>query len=61
VEIPREPGLYRTLAFVASGLLWAVVMLPRRGMRVDRTLGFGLLVIYFCFLCINISQLKNAR
>lgn len=61
VEIPRDPGLYRTLAFVVVGLLWAVVMLPRRGMRVDRTLGIGLLVIYFCFLCINISQLKNAR
>lgn len=61
VEIPREPGLYRTLAFVVAGLLWAVVMLPRRGMRVDRTLGVGLLVVYFCFLCINVSELKNAR
>ncbi|KAJ1295475.1 hypothetical protein BS78_01G227300 [Paspalum vaginatum] len=59
VQIPREPGLYRALGFVFAGLLWAVVMLPRRGMRVDRTLGFGLLAIYLCFLCINISQLKS--
>ncbi|RLN40905.1 cation/calcium exchanger 1-like [Panicum miliaceum] len=61
VKIPREPGLYRTLGFVVAGLSWALVMLPRRGMRVDRTVGFGLLAIYFCFVCINISQLKNER
>jgi sodium/potassium/calcium exchanger 6 len=61
VKIPRELGLYRTLGFVVVGLVWALVMLPRRGMRVDRTLGFGLLTIYFCFICINISQLKNQR
>ncbi|PUZ38945.1 hypothetical protein GQ55_9G237400 [Panicum hallii var. hallii] len=61
MKIPREPGLYRTLGFVVAGLSWALVMLPRRGMRVDRTLGFGLLAIYFCFVCINISQLKNEQ
>ncbi|WVZ59067.1 hypothetical protein U9M48_009268 [Paspalum notatum var. saurae] len=60
VRIPSEPGLYRALGFVFAGLLWALVMLPRRGMRVDRTLGFGLLAIYLCFLCINISQLKRS-
>ncbi|CAL4925113.1 unnamed protein product [Urochloa decumbens] len=61
VRIPREPGLYRTLGFVVAGLVWALVMLPRRGMRVDRTLGFGLLAIYFCFICVSISQLKKER
>ncbi|CAL4942007.1 unnamed protein product [Urochloa decumbens] len=61
VKIPREPGLYRTLGFVVAGLVWALVMLPRRGMRVDRTLGFGLLAIYFCFICVSISQLKKER
>ncbi|CAN6318359.1 unnamed protein product [Urochloa humidicola] len=59
VKIPREPGLYRTLGFVVAGLVWALVILPRRGMRVDRTLGFGLLAIYFCFVCVNISQLNK--
>ncbi|KAF7006878.1 hypothetical protein CFC21_021877 [Triticum aestivum] len=51
VTIPWEPRLYQTLGWVAAGLLWAFVMLPRRGMKVDRTLGFGLLAIYLCFLC----------
>ncbi|KAL6842365.1 hypothetical protein ACP4OV_027792 [Aristida adscensionis] len=61
VGIPREPSLYQTLGFVVAGLLWAMVMLPRREMRVDRTLGFGLLSIYFCFLCINISQVLGPK
>ncbi|CAN6299316.1 unnamed protein product [Urochloa humidicola] len=61
VKIPTEAGLYRTLGFVVAGLVWALVVLPRRGMRVDRTLGFGLLAIYFCFICVNISQLNNER
>ncbi|VAH26669.1 cation/calcium exchanger 1-like isoform X1 [Triticum dicoccoides] len=51
VAIPWEPRLYQTLGWVATGLFWAFVMLPRRGMKVDRTLGFGLLAIYLCFLC----------
>lgn len=56
VEVPSEAGLYRTLGFVAAGVLWAAVLLHRRGMRVDRTLGLGLLAVYLCFLCANISQ-----
>ncbi|KAF8672588.1 hypothetical protein HU200_049275 [Digitaria exilis] len=59
VKIPREGGLYRTLGFLVVGLLWALAMLPRRGMRVDRMLGFGLLAIYFCFVCVNFSELKD--
>ncbi|KAF8722905.1 hypothetical protein HU200_022042 [Digitaria exilis] len=59
VKIPREGGLYRTLGFLVVGLLWALAMLPRRGMRVDRTLGFGLLAIYFSFVCVNFSDLKD--
>ncbi|KAF7014192.1 unnamed protein product [Triticum aestivum] len=51
VAIPWEPRLYQTLGWVAAGLLWAFFMLPRRGMKVGRTLGFGLLAIYLCFLC----------
>ncbi|KAK3153783.1 hypothetical protein QOZ80_2BG0181070 [Eleusine coracana subsp. coracana] len=44
VEVPREAGLYRTLGFMAAGVVWAAVVLHRRGMRVDRTLGLGLMV-----------------
>ncbi|BAF26587.1 cation/calcium exchanger 1 [Oryza sativa Japonica Group] len=56
VAMPAEAGPFQTLGFAAAGICWAVVVMSRRGMRVDRTLGFGLLAIYLCFLCINISQ-----
>ncbi|KAF0929740.1 hypothetical protein E2562_024432 [Oryza meyeriana var. granulata] len=56
VAMPRDAGLFQTLGFAAGGICWAVVVMSRRGMRVDRTVGFGLLAIYLCFLCINISQ-----
>uniref|UniRef100_A0A0E0M7Z6 Sodium/calcium exchanger membrane region domain-containing protein n=1 Tax=Oryza punctata TaxID=4537 RepID=A0A0E0M7Z6_ORYPU len=56
VAMPAEAGPFQTLAFAAAGICWAVVVMSRRGMRVDRTLGFGLLAIYLCFLCINISE-----
>lgn len=48
--IPRDSSLYETLGFLMAGLLWALVMLPNRKMKLDRFLGFGLLAIYMCFL-----------
>ncbi|RRT66391.1 hypothetical protein BHE74_00028289 [Ensete ventricosum] len=54
VVIPRDPTLYQTMGFLVGGLLWALVMLPRRGMRLDRVLGSGLLSIYLCSLSLRI-------
>ncbi|MQM23948.1 hypothetical protein Taro_057018 [Colocasia esculenta] len=54
--IPTEPSLYQTLGFLVAGLLWALVILPRRGMKLDRVLGIGLLSIYLCFLLLRISE-----
>ncbi|KAJ3702435.1 hypothetical protein LUZ61_006140 [Rhynchospora tenuis] len=56
VVIPQDPTLYETLGFLIGGLLWALVMVPKRGMRLDRGLGYGLLSIYFCFLVIRLAQ-----
>ncbi|MBA0742263.1 hypothetical protein Gogos_015337 [Gossypium gossypioides] len=55
-EIPRDPSLYETLGFLMAGLLWALVILPRKNMRLDRFLGGGLLVIYFCFLSLRLAR-----
>ncbi|OMO70317.1 Sodium/calcium exchanger membrane region [Corchorus olitorius] len=55
-EIPRDPSLYETLAFLMAGLLWALVILPRKNMRLDRFLGAGLLAIYFCFLSLRLAR-----
>jgi solute carrier family 24 (sodium/potassium/calcium exchanger), member 6 len=56
VVIPKDPSLYETLGFLIAGLLWALVMVPKRGMKLDRGLGYGLLSIYFCFLIIRLAQ-----
>ncbi|XP_072982421.1 cation/calcium exchanger 1-like isoform X2 [Typha latifolia] len=53
--IPNDPTLYQTLGFLMGGLLWALVMVPRRGMRIDSILGYGLLSIYLCFFIFEIS------
>lgn len=55
-EIPRDSSLYETLAFLMAGLLWALVILPRKNMRLDRFLGGGLLAIYFCFLSLRLAR-----
>ncbi|KAF6134231.1 hypothetical protein GIB67_010030 [Kingdonia uniflora] len=54
--IPKDPFLYETLGFMICGLLWALVILPRRKMVLDKILGVGLLVIYLCFLSVRLAQ-----
>jgi sodium/potassium/calcium exchanger 6 len=54
--IPKDPSLYETLGFLIGGLLWALVILPRKNMRLDRSLGIGLLAIYLCFLSLRLAR-----
>ncbi|CAL9058134.1 cation/calcium exchanger 1-like [Musa acuminata AAA Group] len=54
--IPVGSALFEILGFMIGGLLWALVMLPRKGMKLDKVVGVGLLVIYFCFLSLRLSQ-----
>ncbi|KAI9121665.1 hypothetical protein K1719_008698 [Acacia pycnantha] len=54
-EIPKDLSLYKTLLFLTAGLLWALVILPNRNMKLDRVLGTGLLAIYLSFLFIRIA------
>ncbi|KAM0937146.1 putative sodium/calcium exchanger membrane region [Dioscorea sansibarensis] len=55
-EIPKEKPLFETLVFLTAGILWAMVIVPSREMKLDRVLGVGLLAIYACFLCLRISE-----
>ncbi|KAL6623368.1 hypothetical protein ACP70R_033247 [Stipagrostis hirtigluma subsp. patula] len=56
--IPVDTSVYENLGFLAVGLVWALVVLPMRGMRLDRVLGVGLLIVYLGFLCIRLGSLR---
>ncbi|KAK7396124.1 hypothetical protein VNO78_16907 [Psophocarpus tetragonolobus] len=53
---PKDPSLYATLLFLMGGVFWALVILPKKNMRLDRSLGAGLLSVYMCFLVIRIAM-----
>ncbi|XP_020255108.1 LOW QUALITY PROTEIN: cation/calcium exchanger 1-like [Asparagus officinalis] len=54
--IPVSPAMFEIVGFMIGGLLWALVVLPRKEMKLDRVLGVGLLAIYLCFLSLRLSQ-----
>ncbi|KAL7133271.1 hypothetical protein ABFS83_12G129600 [Erythranthe nasuta] len=53
--VPLDHSLYWTLGFLMLGLVWALVVLPRNGMRPGKVLGVGLMVIYLGFLGLRMS------
>jgi solute carrier family 24 (sodium/potassium/calcium exchanger), member 6 len=56
-EVPADASAYQAMGFLAAGLVWALVVLPMRGMKLDRVLGVGLLGLYACFLCVRFASL----
>ena len=54
--IPKDTSEYETMGFLMGGLLWAIVIVPKRNMKLDRYLGGGLLAIYLCFLSLRIAR-----
>ncbi|KAH7293483.1 hypothetical protein KP509_28G027800 [Ceratopteris richardii] len=52
--ITDEDGtLYFIIAFLISGLLWALIVLPMNKMRLSRGFGAGLLLLYCSFLAVG--------
>uniref|UniRef100_A0A1J3DN92 Cation/calcium exchanger 1 n=1 Tax=Noccaea caerulescens TaxID=107243 RepID=A0A1J3DN92_NOCCA len=54
--IPSDNSLLETLGFLMVGLLWALVIMPKKKMRLDRLVGGGLLAIYLCFLSLRMAR-----
>ncbi|KAL2335122.1 hypothetical protein Fmac_016335 [Flemingia macrophylla] len=54
--IPKDRSLYATLLFLMGGLLWALVILVKKKMKLDKSLGAGLMTIYLCFLFIRLAM-----
>lgn len=59
VLIPKDPYLWETLVFLVVGLVWALLVLLRRDMKLDGLLGGGLLVIYFISLFLRLIQTQG--
>ncbi|KAG0478034.1 hypothetical protein HPP92_012753 [Vanilla planifolia] len=51
-----DTSVLEMLGFMAGGLLWALLMLLKRGMKPDGVLGGGLIAIYLCFMCIRLLR-----
>lgn len=54
--IPSDPYLYEIVGFIVAALLWALVILLKKNMQLDRYLGGGLLAIYMCFLVLTLAK-----
>ncbi|KAK4431924.1 Cation/calcium exchanger 1 [Sesamum alatum] len=52
-----DKSVFVTIGLFMVGLIWALLMLTKRKMVVDKCLGSGLLAIYLCFLSLQIARI----
>uniref|UniRef100_A0A8R7PR21 Sodium/calcium exchanger membrane region domain-containing protein n=1 Tax=Triticum urartu TaxID=4572 RepID=A0A8R7PR21_TRIUA len=49
-----DAAVYETVGFLCTGLALVLVVVPARGMRLDRVDGVGLIVIYLAFFGVRV-------
>lgn len=54
--LPEDDTLFYTLGFLFVSLVWALVVLPARGMAPSKALGVGLLFLYASFLSLRLAN-----
>ncbi|MBA0590813.1 hypothetical protein Gorai_019505 [Gossypium raimondii] len=56
VKIPKDPYLLEPLGFLIATLIWTLLVLPMKDMRLDGVLGGGLFLIYFISMSLRLVQ-----
>ncbi|MBA0716122.1 hypothetical protein Golax_014983 [Gossypium laxum] len=56
VKIPKDPYLLEPLGFLTATLIWTLLVLPMKDMRLDGVLGGGLFLIYFISISLRLVQ-----
>ncbi|CAL0304802.1 unnamed protein product [Lupinus luteus] len=54
--VPKDDSLFYTMGFLVLALTWSLVMLPRNNMCLNKTMGFGLILLYLVFLFFRITS-----